>query len=98
MITRNLLAVLAFSALISIPVRAQEPLVTYKSMSPELALDLARAALVDCQRRGYQVAVAVVDRFGVTSGDAAGPFCRSAHTSDSVRQGLDRGEFSHQHD
>ena len=25
-----------------------------------------RAALADCQRRGYQVAVAVVDRFGVT--------------------------------
>ncbi len=66
MITRNLLAVLAFSAFISIPVRAQEPLVTYKSLSPELALNLARAALADCQRRGYQVAVAVVDRFGVT--------------------------------
>lgn len=66
MITRNLLAVLAFSALTSIPVRAQEPLVTYKSLSPELALDLARSALADCQRRGYQVAVAVVDRFGVT--------------------------------
>jgi uncharacterized protein GlcG (DUF336 family) len=47
-------------------VRAQEALVTYKAMSPELALDLARATLADCQKRGYQVAVAVVDRFGVT--------------------------------
>jgi uncharacterized protein GlcG (DUF336 family) len=28
-------------------------------------LDLAQAALADCQQRGYQVAVAVVDRFGV---------------------------------
>jgi uncharacterized protein GlcG (DUF336 family) len=35
-------------------------------MSPETALDLARAALADCRQRGYQVAVAVVDRFGVT--------------------------------
>ena len=35
-------------------------------MAPEVALDLARAALADCRRRGYQVAVAVVDRFGVT--------------------------------
>ena len=32
---------------------------------PGFALDLARAALADCQKRGYQVAVAVVDRFGV---------------------------------
>jgi len=48
------------------PAPAQEPLTTYKSLSPELALDLARASLGDCQKRGYQVAVAVVDRFGVT--------------------------------
>lgn len=48
------------------PVRAEEGLVAYKSLGPELALDLARAALGDCRTRGYQVAVAVVDRFGVT--------------------------------
>ena len=44
---------------------AQDTTVTYKSLSPELALELARAALADCQKRGYQVAVAVVDRSGV---------------------------------
>ncbi len=49
-----------------LPARAQEALVTFKSLNPDLALDLARAALADCRRRGYQVAVAVVDRFGVT--------------------------------
>ena len=27
---------------------------------------MARAALADCRKQGYQVAVAVVDRFGVT--------------------------------
>ena len=48
------------------PARAQEALVAYKTLSPEIALDLARAALADCRQRGYQVAVAVVDRFGVT--------------------------------
>jgi uncharacterized protein GlcG (DUF336 family) len=52
--------------LFAAPARAQDALVTYKSMSPELALDLARAALTECRNRGYQVAVAVVDRFGVT--------------------------------
>jgi len=39
--------------------------VTYTSLAPAIALDLAQAALSDCQKRGYQVAVAVVDRFGV---------------------------------
>ncbi len=47
-------------------VTAQESLVTYKSLSPEIALDLARATLEDCRKRGFQVAVAVVDRFGQT--------------------------------
>jgi hypothetical protein len=61
----NLLAICAL--LISAPSRAQESLVTYKSLTPEIALDLARAALADCQHRGYQVAIAVVDRFGVIS-------------------------------
>src|SRR6266567_297319 len=60
----NLLVVCAL--LISAPSRAEEPLVTYKSLTPEIALDLARAVLADCQKRGYQAAVAVVDRFGVT--------------------------------
>jgi uncharacterized protein GlcG (DUF336 family) len=46
--------------------RAQDGVITYKSLSPELALELAQAALADCRERGYQVAVAVVDRFGVT--------------------------------
>jgi uncharacterized protein GlcG (DUF336 family) len=46
--------------------RAQEALVTYKTLSPEIALDLANAALADCRQRGFQVAVAVVDRFGIT--------------------------------
>ncbi|CUT10512.1 Y14336 putative extracellular protein containing predicted 35aa signal peptide [Bradyrhizobium sp.] len=48
------------------PLQAEEGLVAYKSLGPELALDLARAALANCRTRGYQVAVAVVDRFGVT--------------------------------
>ncbi len=56
-----LVLVLAFGA----PVRAQDALVTYKSLSPEVALELARAALAECRKRGYQAAVAVSDRFGV---------------------------------
>ncbi len=66
MIVRYLLAITAISGLLAAPAGAQEALVTYKSLSPELAQDLARAALADCRKRGFQVTVAVVDRFGVT--------------------------------
>ena len=44
---------------------AQDATVTYKSLTPEVALELARAALADCRKRGFQVAVAVVDRSGL---------------------------------
>jgi uncharacterized protein GlcG (DUF336 family) len=66
MIARSLIVILTGLLLASASSRAQDSLITYKSLSPELALDLARVALADCRRRGYQVAVAVVDRFGVT--------------------------------
>jgi uncharacterized protein GlcG (DUF336 family) len=57
------LAIIAFVS--SEPAGAEDALVNYKSLAPSVALDLAQAALGDCQRRGYQVAVAIVDRFGV---------------------------------
>ncbi len=66
MAVRIIVPVLAVALLLAAPARAQDALVTYKSLSPELALDLARAALAECRKRGYQAAVAVVDRFGVT--------------------------------
>ena len=45
---------------------AQEPLVPVTSLSPQAALELAQASLANCRSSGYQVAVAVVDRMGVT--------------------------------
>jgi uncharacterized protein GlcG (DUF336 family) len=66
MIARSLVTALAVLLFAGAPARAQDALVTYKSLSPEIALELASTALADCRQRGYQVAVAVVDRFGVT--------------------------------
>ena len=63
---RKLLLTLMLVPLLSAPLRAEEGLVTFKSMNIDLALALARAALADCQKHGYQVTVAVVDRFGIT--------------------------------
>ena len=41
-----------------------DALVIYKSLSPEVALEAAQAAIKKCRDNGYQIAVAVVDRFG----------------------------------
>lgn len=66
MTLRKTILALLLAPLMCAPLRAQESLVTFKSMSVDLALALGRAALADCQKQGYQVTVAVVDRFGVT--------------------------------
>ncbi len=59
-----LASALALAAVL--PARAEEAIVTYKSIAPDIAFDLARAALNKCRKDGYQVAVVVVDRFGQT--------------------------------
>lgn len=44
--------------------QGQDALVAYKVLSPDTALELAQASLQACRDKGFQVAVAVVDRFG----------------------------------
>jgi len=46
--------------------QAQDATFTVKMMTPETALKAAQAALKKCRDDGYQVAVAVVDRSGIT--------------------------------
>lgn len=55
---------LAAAAASAFPVHAEEATVTYKSLSPDVALEAVQAALKQCRADGYQVAVAVVDRLG----------------------------------
>ena len=43
---------------------SEDALVSYKSPSPDLAVEVAMAALKRCRNDGYQVAVVVMDRFG----------------------------------
>jgi uncharacterized protein GlcG (DUF336 family) len=55
----------AFSlALSATAIAGDDALVTYKSLSPEVALVAAQAAMKQCRDNGFQIAVAVVDRFG----------------------------------
>jgi len=44
---------------------AGEELVTFRVLAPDTAVALAQGVLADCRERGFQVAVAVVDRMGV---------------------------------
>jgi uncharacterized protein GlcG (DUF336 family) len=44
--------------------RAEDAIITYKSLAPDAAFELAQAALQTCRTNGYQVAVVVMDRFG----------------------------------
>lgn len=63
-----ILAALAFApaAFATLPARADDAaLVTYKSLTPEVALEAAQAAMKTCRDNGYQISVAVVDRFGL---------------------------------
>src|SRR5450759_55572 len=58
---------LACAALLSPAAAAQAPATfTIKGLTPETALKAARAALRKCRDDGFQVAVAVVDRSGVS--------------------------------
>jgi len=52
--------------LAAVPALAQDDaaLVEFKSLSPEIALKAARAAMDHCREQGLQVGVAVVDRGG----------------------------------
>lgn len=49
----------------SAPAQDEPALVDYSALRPSLAVELAQATLENCQQSGYQVTVAVVDRFGL---------------------------------
>lgn len=62
---RTLLAALALAALAG-PAAAQDAVFQTKSLTPEAALTAARSAMEACRKQGFQIAVAVVDRAGIT--------------------------------
>lgn len=65
MTTRRFCMVTAIVAGLAAPAMAQDAaLVEFKAMTPEMATTVAQKAMADCRGKGFQVAVAVVDRFG----------------------------------
>ena len=71
--------------LISAPAVSEDALVDIKVMTPETALELAKASLADCRARGFQVTVAVVDRMGVTQVILRDRYA-GAHTPETARR------------
>jgi uncharacterized protein GlcG (DUF336 family) len=62
---KTLLTLSAFVLLAAQPAQSEEKaMVSFKVLTPEVALELTQAALKSCRDSGYQVAVVVVDRFG----------------------------------
>lgn len=65
MTLRRALIVSAATSLLAIPpALGQKSLATYSTLSTAAALQAAQAALAHCQKAGYMVSVAVVDRAG----------------------------------
>ncbi|MEM6944098.1 MAG: heme-binding protein [Pseudomonadota bacterium] len=60
--------VVAASIVLPTPTAAEdaEGLASFDVMTPDTAITLARATLEACREGGYQIAVAVLDRFGQT--------------------------------
>jgi uncharacterized protein GlcG (DUF336 family) len=58
-------ALLALSGLAAFAAQGADGTFSVKVLTPETALKASQAALASCRSRGFQVAVAVVDRMGV---------------------------------
>lgn len=79
-------AALLASSVCSTPSLAEnELLVQYQALTPEAALAVAQATMADCRDRGFQVAVAVVDRSGHMQALLRDRFA-GAHTVDTARR------------
>jgi uncharacterized protein GlcG (DUF336 family) len=80
----RVIPVLALLSLFAVPVGAQQ-LRVEKTLSLDLALAIARAAIEKCRAAGYHVSVTVLDRGGrvkaMLSDDGTGP-----HTIDTSRR------------
>ena len=57
-------AVLLFMMSLSSPAQAEDALAEFQALKPEIAIKLAQETMNACRDMGFQVAVAVTDRFG----------------------------------
>ena len=79
----NRLLALALATALPLAAQAQQGTFSSRSLTPETALAAARAALEHCRKNGWQAAVAVVDRAGLTQVLLRDRFA-GAHTVDGA--------------
>ena len=94
---KRIILAAALALVAALPARAEEGIVTYKSLAPDVAIDLARAALNQCRKDGYQVAVVVLDRFGAPLVTLRDRYAGIAALRHRQRQGLDGGQLHPRH-
>ena len=84
---RNFTFAAAMMIIMASPVHAddQPALISFKVMTLETAQKLAQATLNDCRKKGYQVAVSVVDRFGTVQVTLRDRFA-GVHTPETARR------------
>jgi len=84
---KRMLMTSMFACLVATGAQAadDDALISFKVMTPETALEAAQAALADCRQRGFQVAIAVLDRFGVTQVILRDRFA-GPHTPETARR------------
>ena len=80
-----LAGLLLASGLVPAGKAADEGLVTYQMLMPETAIELAQVTLNKCRAKGFQIAVAVVDRMGTTQVILRDRFA-GPHTPDTDRR------------
>ena len=71
--------------LMAVPAPAEDALVGLRVMTLDTALKLAEASLASCRKSGFQVAVAVVDRMGITQVVLRDRYA-GAHTPETARR------------
>lgn len=85
MLSRFFAAGVLLTALSSSVQAQEDALITFKTLSLGTAMELAQGALAECRKRGFQVAVSVVDRSGnvlvILRDRFAGP-----HTPETARR------------
>ncbi len=86
------LMLVALLMFVSTLTAAQSGTYSARLLTPETALKATVAALEDCRKRGYQVAVAVVDRSGIAQAMLRDRFA-GPHTVNGDQQGLHRDQF-----
>ena len=76
---------------------ADDAFVTYKSLTPEVALEAAQVALKKCRDNGFQIAVAVVDRSGLPQVMLRDRFAGLHAPDTAVRKAYTSAEFPYRH-